>query len=137
MGTPSSPTSESVKTAHFPTIAAERIFLIQAKLLPHASLLLLFTTSALSHIFPEIRIDAVKFLDLLLDLVPDLVAGGWIGAGSAEDLGGGRMGFGDPSSSSSAGVSGGGQRVLDGYLSLLNLKGKQGGEFFKSIPFFS
>jgi pre-rRNA-processing protein IPI1 len=100
--------------------------IIQAKLLPHASLLLLFTTSALSHIFPEIRIDAVKFLDLLLDLVPDLAAGGWVGE-EGEDLTGSKsanLGIGDPSSSNSAD----GQRVLDGYLSLLSLKGRQGGK---------
>jgi len=44
---------------------------------PHANTLLLFTASALSHIFPEIRIDASKVLDLLIDYFPTDVVEGW------------------------------------------------------------
>jgi pre-rRNA-processing protein IPI1 len=60
-------------------------------------LLLLFTASALTHIFPEIRIDAVRFLNLFLDHIPDSVVMNW-----KED---------DNSYSS---------RILEGYLGILN-----------------
>ncbi|PVG03212.1 hypothetical protein CPB86DRAFT_779565 [Serendipita vermifera] len=62
-------------------------------ILPHASVLMLFTTSAQTHIFPEIRVDAIKVLDLLLDVIPEVVV--------------------------SQGSSGHGVRVLTGYLGLL------------------
>ncbi|KAI0273534.1 hypothetical protein BC834DRAFT_921576 [Gloeopeniophorella convolvens] len=65
-------------------------------LAPHSSMLLLFTTSAQTHIFPEIQIDAVRFLDVYLDIIPDVVVSGWRGE-----------------------RSGHGKRVLDGYLSIL------------------
>ncbi|KAL4064905.1 hypothetical protein V8B97DRAFT_1181617 [Scleroderma yunnanense] len=66
-------------------------------LLPHAPLLLLFTTSAQTHIFPEIRIDGIRFLDLFMAVLPEAVVTGWDTSGS-----------------------GPGRRVLDGYLGLLN-----------------
>ncbi|KAF9270293.1 hypothetical protein L218DRAFT_992927 [Marasmius fiardii PR-910] len=44
---------------------------------PHASIFLLYTSSAQTHIFPEIRIDAVRFLNLLLDCIPETVVSGW------------------------------------------------------------
>ncbi|KAJ3559764.1 hypothetical protein NM688_g137 [Phlebia brevispora] len=66
-------------------------------LLPHASVLLLFTTSAQTHIFPEIRIDAIRFLDLLLQHVPTVVVEGW-----------------------AQNPTGHARRVLDGYLGILN-----------------
>lgn len=72
-------------------------------LLPHAPLLLLFTTSAQTHIFPEIRIDAVRFLDLFIQVLPEAVVTGWDADGS-----------------------GPGRRVLDGYLGLLNAGTKFG-----------
>lgn len=56
---------------------------------------MLFTTSAQTHIFPEIRLDAVKILDILLDVLPGIVT--------------------------SFGVNGHGNRVLRGYLSLLQV----------------
>lgn len=59
-------------------------------------MLLLFTTSAQTHIFPEIRIDAIRFLDLFLELIPDVVTEDWL----------------QPSSH--------GRRVLEGYLGILN-----------------
>ncbi|KZT05948.1 uncharacterized protein LAESUDRAFT_726516 [Laetiporus sulphureus 93-53] len=65
-------------------------------LVPHTPILLLFTTSAQTHIFPEIRIDAIRFLDLFLEVLPELVTEGWL----------------QPSSH--------GRRVLEGYLGILN-----------------
>ncbi|EPQ60740.1 hypothetical protein GLOTRDRAFT_31411 [Gloeophyllum trabeum ATCC 11539] len=68
---------------------------------PHASHLLLFTTSAQTHIFPEIRIDAVRFLDLFLDIIPEHIVEGW------------DQSQGDATPSHGA-------RVLEGYLGILN-----------------
>lgn len=65
--------------------------------MPHTQILLLFTTSAQTHIFPEIRVDAIRFLDLYLELFPDVVVEGWID-----------------------GHAGHGRRVLEGYLGILN-----------------
>ena len=78
---------------------------LQHSLAPHSSTLLLFTTSGQTHIFPEIRIDAVRLLDLYLETFPDLVVCGW-----------------------KDGKNGHGRRVLDGYLSLLNASTKLGEE---------
>jgi len=61
-------------------------------------MLLLHTTSALSHIYPEIRVDAIKFMDIVMGAAPQVFQNA-------------------PS------------RILDGYLSLLSLKGKAGGNF--------
>ena len=61
-------------------------------------MLLLFTTSAQTHIFPEIRIDAVRFLDIFLEYIPDVVTEGWTLSGSGSH----------------------GRRVLEGYLGILN-----------------
>lgn len=76
----------------------------QNDLIPHVPLLLLFTASAQTHIFPEIRIDAVRFLDLLLDAVPESVVCGWNESGLGH-----------------------GKRVLEGYLGILNAGTKFGG----------
>ncbi|KDR85071.1 hypothetical protein GALMADRAFT_233681 [Galerina marginata CBS 339.88] len=72
-------------------------------LIPHAPLLLLFTTSAQTHIFAEIRIDAVRFLDVLLDCIPESVIAGWCEM-----------------------TDGHGSRVLGGYLGILNAGTKYG-----------
>lgn len=72
-------------------------------LIPHVPMLILFTTSAQTHIFPEIRIDAVRFLDLFLELVPESVVEGWI-----------------------QGNPGHGKRVLEGYLGILSAGTKYG-----------
>jgi pre-rRNA-processing protein IPI1 len=72
-------------------------------------LLLLFATSAQTHIFPEIRIDAVRFLDIFLECIPEAVIAGW-----CEN-------------------QGHGSRVLSGYLGILNAGLKYGetdGDFF-------
>ncbi|KAI0256601.1 hypothetical protein BJV78DRAFT_292526 [Lactifluus subvellereus] len=70
---------------------------------PYSSTLLLFTTSAQTHIFPEIQIDAIHFLDLYLDTFPDVAVCGW-----------------------RDGKSGHGKRILEGYLSILNAGVKLG-----------
>ncbi|WWC96025.1 hypothetical protein V866_002892 [Kwoniella sp. B9012] len=44
---------------------------------PHLPLLILQTSSSLSHIFPEIRLDACKLVHLLLTHVPSHVVGNW------------------------------------------------------------
>ncbi|PFH54547.1 hypothetical protein AMATHDRAFT_135182 [Amanita thiersii Skay4041] len=67
------------------------------ELSPHASLILLYTTSGQTHIFPEIRLDAVRVLDILLECIPHHVVAGWN----------------DP-------TGGHGSRVLEGYLGVLN-----------------
>ncbi|PPQ64424.1 hypothetical protein CVT26_002131 [Gymnopilus dilepis] len=66
-------------------------------LVPHSSLLLLFTTSAQTHIFPEIRIDAVRSLDILLECIPETTVDGWCEKNSGH-----------------------GSRILEGYLGILN-----------------
>jgi pre-rRNA-processing protein IPI1 len=68
---------------------------------PHSPLLLLFTTSAQTHIFPEIRIDAIRFLDIFLEVMPDIVVAGWTERADTRGQ-----------------VHGG--RVLEGYLGILN-----------------
>jgi hypothetical protein len=73
----------------------------QDDLRPHTPLLLLFTTSAQTHIYPEIRIDAVRFLDVFLDILPDVVVAGWTEQGGVQRQ-----------------VHGG--RVLEGYLGIMN-----------------
>ncbi len=70
---------------------------LQENLIPHASVLLLFTTSAQTHIFPEIRLDAVRIVDLLLENIPEIVVQGW-----------------------DEGKAGHGARILEGYLGALN-----------------
>lgn len=82
---------------------------LKEDLIPHSPVLLLFTTSAQTHIFPEIRIDAIRFLDLFLEHIPDIVTEGW--AHSTESHG---------------------RRVLEGYLGVLNAGttfGEGGGAF--------
>lgn len=66
-------------------------------MVPHAPLLLLFATSAQTHIFPEIRIDAIRFLNLFLEYIPDATVSGW----DEEN-------------------EGHGSRIMKGYLGILN-----------------
>lgn len=77
---------------------------MKENLVPHSNLLLLYTTSAQTHIFPEIRIDAVRFLDIFLEKMPEVLVEGL-----------------DHS------VKGHGHRILEGYLGLLNAGTKYGG----------
>lgn len=83
-------------------------------------MLVLFSTSALSHIFPEIRVDAVRFIDILLDIVPEAVAGNWANSdtGSLANQGG---------ETSASGASSGVRWILEGYLALLDIKSSTGG----------
>ena len=52
-------------------------------LAPHLPLLLLQTSSALSHIFPEIRLSACQLILLLLEHVPQHVVGSWPASSSS------------------------------------------------------
>ncbi|KAF5390285.1 hypothetical protein D9757_002858 [Collybiopsis confluens] len=66
-------------------------------LVPHTPLILLFTTSAQTHIFPEIRIDAVRFLNIFLEHFPSSIVQSWDSASDSH-----------------------GSRVLEGYLGVLS-----------------
>ncbi|SNX86129.1 related to IPI1 - essential component of the Rix1 complex [Melanopsichium pennsylvanicum] len=44
---------------------------------PYYNNLLLFTTSALSHIYPEVRLDAIKVLNVCLETLPQVATSGW------------------------------------------------------------
>lgn len=57
----------------------------------------MFTISAQTHIFPEIRIDAIRFVDLFLEVIPNVVVESWVD-----------------------GYAGHGRKVLEGYLGVLN-----------------
>ncbi|KAJ7038093.1 hypothetical protein C8F04DRAFT_1326018 [Mycena alexandri] len=72
-------------------------------LVPHATALLLFTTSAQTHIFPEIRVDAIRFLNLYLEYIPAAAVAGWNQSGNEN-----------------------GSRVLEGYLGILSAGTKFG-----------
>jgi pre-rRNA-processing protein IPI1 len=80
--------------------------------MPHSALLVLFTTSAQTHIFPEIRIDAIRMLDILLECIPEAVTAGWSDRNERH-----------------------GSRVLGGYLGILNAGTRygdgDGGEFLQ------
>jgi pre-rRNA-processing protein IPI1 len=83
---------------------------------PHLPLLLLQTSSALSNIFPEIRLDAAKLVHLLLQHVPSQVTTGWPAASL------------DGASSSKAaldGASSGESTILEGLRLALGLGGEK------------
>src|SRR4051794_21980153 len=44
---------------------------------PHLPLLLLQISSGLSHIFPQIRLDACRLINVLLGVVPSYIVGSW------------------------------------------------------------
>ncbi|KDQ20313.1 hypothetical protein BOTBODRAFT_27733 [Botryobasidium botryosum FD-172 SS1] len=94
------------------------------KLAPHTNILMLFITSSLSHIYPEIRIDAIRFLDIMLEFVPEVVVGGWVGWNVAGYSAADGNDHKDTQGSGSNGAQHG-QRVLEGYLALLNLRSRQ------------
>lgn len=94
------------------------------RLRPYTSTLLLFTSTALSHIFPDVRLDAVRVLDLLCDALGDDVTSGWQAACQALD--------GRSSSSQVSGLNGAttsvsnasfqhGSRILQCYMTLLGV----------------
>ncbi|KAJ7209662.1 hypothetical protein GGX14DRAFT_452486 [Mycena pura] len=72
-------------------------------LIPHATTLLLFATSAQTHIFPEIRVDAIRFLNIYLEYIPAATVAGWNHSGSES-----------------------GSRILEGYLGILSAGTKFG-----------
>ena len=72
---------------------------------PFMETLIFFTVSALSNIFLEIRLDAIKVLDLLLQHFPEGVVQGWNVATYSE------------------GEESLGSRVMNGLLSFLGVKG--------------
>lgn len=74
----------------------------QENLIPHSPLLVLFTACAQTHIFPEIRIDALRFLDLFLEVIPEPLVTGWT-EGSSH-----------------------GNQILEGYICILNAGTKFG-----------
>lgn len=82
-------------------------------LTPHLPLLLLQTSSALSHIFPEIRLDASKLVSLLLDHVPRHVTGSWPRTSA-------------PAASSSKTTLDSGNNILEGLRLAVGLGGEAG-----------
>ncbi|KNZ49948.1 hypothetical protein VP01_467g3 [Puccinia sorghi] len=44
---------------------------------PFCPVIIFFASSALSHIFPDIRVDAIYIIDILLDVAPNSVVAGW------------------------------------------------------------
>lgn len=78
--------------------AMQLMVLHQDNLTPHTDMLILFTASAQTHIFPEIRIDAIRFLDLWLEYMPQAIVDGWPFVGTGH-----------------------GTRVMDGFLGILNV----------------
>ncbi|CDU24791.1 related to IPI1-essential component of the Rix1 complex [Sporisorium scitamineum] len=99
---------------------------VPAQLLgPYHNTLLLFTTSALSHIYPEVRLDAVRILDVCLNVLPQVATKGWETAvhkmanavSTASSA---------PASSNTAGPSSAahqphGERIMNCYLNLLGI----------------
>ncbi|GAC99791.1 hypothetical protein PHSY_007394 [Pseudozyma hubeiensis SY62] len=104
---------------------------IPAQLLgPYHNTLLLFTTSALSHIYPEVRLDAIKILDVCLDALPHIATVGWENAvhKMANAISSAAHG---PTQSNPAGPSNAshqphGERIMNCYLNLLGITQKSG-----------
>ncbi|WAR53669.1 hypothetical protein PtB15_3B177 [Puccinia triticina] len=44
---------------------------------PFCSIIIFFASSALSHIFADIRVDAIYIIDILLEVAPDCIVAGW------------------------------------------------------------
>lgn len=77
---------------------------------PYASTIILYTTSAMSHIYPDIRIDAVKTADLCLKTFGDLLLNGWDRRFKRNSL---------ESSTNNNVPQSHGERLLDCYMTLL------------------
>jgi hypothetical protein len=86
----------------------------QDNIQPHCPTLLLFTTSAQTHIFPEIRVDAIRFLNLFLNIIPETVVAGWTEQDSVQG-------------------HSHGSRVLEGYLGILNAGTSYGQDWGRPI----
>jgi pre-rRNA-processing protein IPI1 len=78
---------------------------------PYASTLLLYTTSAMSHIYPDVRLDSIRFLDFLYPALGSQVASGWQNSIASSST----------SKASDGSDQEHGERVLRCYLSLLGL----------------
>ncbi|KAG0145987.1 hypothetical protein CROQUDRAFT_93172 [Cronartium quercuum f. sp. fusiforme G11] len=78
---------------------------------PFCSTIIFFSSSALAHIFAEIRVDAVQIINLLLDLTPSTVVNGWWTESTSSIK--------PDASSSSSGQHG--KRLLQLYLSMLSI----------------
>ncbi|EST08922.2 Pre-rRNA-processing protein IPI1/Testis-expressed sequence 10 protein [Kalmanozyma brasiliensis GHG001] len=99
---------------------------IPAQLLgPYHGTLLLFTTSALSHIYPEVRIGAVKILDVCLSILPQVATAGWENAvynmASAVSSAQSSTGSSDAAGPSKASHQPHGERIMNCYLNLLGI----------------
>lgn len=87
----------------------------QEILKPFYPSILFFASSALSHIFAEIRVDAVQIVNLLLGLSPETVVSGWWTDGSCTTQS--HLGTSAPSK-----VNGRhGRRLLQLYMSMLSI----------------
>lgn len=76
-------------------------FFKQGHLEPHTPTLVLFITLAQTHIFPEIRVDAVRVLNVFLEYIPKSIVLGWDNQRISH-----------------------GNKILKGYLGLLNVGSK-------------
>lgn len=99
---------------------------IPAQLLgPYHGTLLLFTTSALSHIYPEVRLGAVKILDVCLSILPQVATSGWENAvhkmASAVSSAQNGAGSSDAAGPSKASHQPHGERIMNCYLNLLGI----------------
>ncbi|TKY89517.1 hypothetical protein EX895_002048 [Sporisorium graminicola] len=99
---------------------------VPAQLLgPYHNTLLLFTTSALSHIYPEVRLDAVRILDVCLFVLPDVATKGWEAAvhkmANAISTTTGGSASSNTAGPSSAAHQPHGERIMNCYLNLLGI----------------
>ncbi|SJX64485.1 related to IPI1-essential component of the Rix1 complex [Sporisorium reilianum f. sp. reilianum] len=99
---------------------------IPAQLLgPYHNTLLLFTTSALSHIYPEVRLGAVRILDVCLNVLPDVATRGWEAAvhkmANAVSTASSASAPSNAAGPSSAAHQPHGERIMNCYLNLLGI----------------
>ncbi|GAA93917.1 uncharacterized protein L969DRAFT_92176 [Mixia osmundae IAM 14324] len=79
---------------------------------PYHSMLNLHLSSVLSNIFPEIRLDGIRLVDIMLEHTPDMITAGW-----AKD---GRVAVASDAQNDGLAAAQG-QRYVDAYLSLLQI----------------
>lgn len=97
---------------------------------PFQNTLLLFTTSALSHIYPEVRLDAIRVLDVCLEILPQAAISGWENAVFKMTTASASA-YGNGPSSNAAGPSTAshqphGERIMNCYLNLLGITRRSG-----------
>lgn len=92
---------------------------------PYHNTLLLFTTSALSHIYPEVRLDAVKVLDVCLEILPRTATSGWENAvfkmANANSSAAGTTSATNAAGPSTAAHQPHGERIMNCFLNLLGI----------------